>query len=441
MNSILPCAKSEDQENEQSHSDITANCTAISNAEKCSTPVAAGEKEGLVQSSNRNAVAEDGAIADHANINRPENIDAMLTFETENTAAVASVTANLQNSADSFKLNKVECNTCDSTEHNLKSVSDQTSKSEVTTPTGLAVESQINTTAAIVESSDAAFKPSGREKEENDLKNKRVEGTDEDREKENSYSEGDYQIKEEFTSLDEKEASSDEADHFVDAKSSTQISGASGDDAAEIGEEIKEQIEEIQDEEGYEYDEEEQEAEPDDDEVESNPAFIPKSGRYYMHDSRNTDEERTPEPSSHSRADGKWKHDRFDERSQRPKTKRELMNRYGYDIRNEGKNTDGGGVNPSTPHSNQTRGTSRGGSSGGNIYGNRGRNSTRAPSHHPQHQPDRRDHRRPIQNSGAGRPANRGGRKSDHRLSMNHQKDHGTRVFKNSPINAQKGNI
>lgn len=79
----------------------------------------------------------------------------------------------------------------------------------------------------------------------------------------------------------------------------------------------------------------EQEAEPDDDEVEGNPAFIPKSGRYYMHDSRNTDEERTPEPSSHSRADGKWKHDRFDERSQRPKTKRELMNRYGYDIRNE----------------------------------------------------------------------------------------------------------
>lgn len=79
----------------------------------------------------------------------------------------------------------------------------------------------------------------------------------------------------------------------------------------------------------------EQEAEPDDDEVEGNPAFIPKSGPYYMHDSRNIDEERTLEPSSHSRADGKWKHDRFDERSQRPKTKRELLNRYGYDIRNE----------------------------------------------------------------------------------------------------------
>lgn len=54
----------------------------------------------------------------------------------------------------------------------------------------------------------------------------------------------------------------------------------------------------------------------------------------------------------------------------------------------------------------------------------------------------RRDHRRPVQSSGAGRPANRGGRKGEHHLSVNHQRDqHGTRVFKNSPMNTQKGKI
>lgn len=52
----------------------------------------------------------------------------------------------------------------------------------------------------------------------------------------------------------------------------------------------------------------------------------------------------------------------------------------------------------------------------------------------------RRDRRRPIQNSGAGRPASRGGRKSEHHVNINHRRDqHGTRVFKNSPTNIQKG--
>lgn len=54
-----------------------------------------------------------------------------------------------------------------------------------------------------------------------------------------------------------------------------------------------------------------------------------------MHDSRNTNEEDVQKASIRSRADGKWKHDRFDERSQAPKTRRELLSRYGYDIRSE----------------------------------------------------------------------------------------------------------
>ncbi|VDL78615.1 unnamed protein product [Nippostrongylus brasiliensis] len=70
----------------------------------------------------------------------------------------------------------------------------------------------------------------------------------------------------------------------------------------------------------------------DDDEIEDNPAYIPRKGRYYMHDSRDGDEE-VEEEKKTSRADGAWKHDRYDERWQRPKTKKQIMTRYGFDIR------------------------------------------------------------------------------------------------------------
>ncbi|EYC24601.1 hypothetical protein Y032_0013g1998 [Ancylostoma ceylanicum] len=70
----------------------------------------------------------------------------------------------------------------------------------------------------------------------------------------------------------------------------------------------------------------------DDDEIEDNPAYIPRKGRYYMHDSRDAEEE-VEEEKKTSRADGTWKHDRFDERWQRPKTKKQIMTRYGFDIR------------------------------------------------------------------------------------------------------------
>ncbi|VDK88972.1 unnamed protein product, partial [Litomosoides sigmodontis] len=433
-NSVPLCIKPENPRNEQFHPDSSMN-SAIPATEK-SSPGVTEEKKNLMQSSNSAAVTGDGAVADNVNIDKPE-VDALSTSGTENTTGItASEGTLLRDSANSFDQNKDG-----SFEHNLKGASDQTLKPKVTTPVDSPLpESQINATDAIIEQSDVAFTPSSGENEENYVKDETVRGIDEGMEKEDSDSEGDFKTQERSTSLADKEASSDETDHFVDAKSYTQMDGASGDDAVEIGEEAKEQTEEIQDEEGYEYDEEEQETGPDDDEVEGNPAFIPKSGRYYMHDSRNTDEERIPEPSPHSRADGKWKHDRFDERSQRPKTKRELMNRYGYDIRNEAKNTAGTGLNASPPQSNQTRDTSKGSSGNGN-YGNRGRHSNQALLHHPQHQSyDRRDRRRPIQNSGTGRPANRGSRKTEHHVNTNQRRDqHGTRVFKNSPANTQKG--
>ncbi|VDK47752.1 unnamed protein product [Anisakis simplex] len=73
----------------------------------------------------------------------------------------------------------------------------------------------------------------------------------------------------------------------------------------------------------------------DDDENVDNPAYIPKTGRYYMHDSRNTDEEHIRD-MTRSRADVKWRHDRYDERLQRPKSRRELIMKYGHDIRTTG---------------------------------------------------------------------------------------------------------
>uniref|UniRef100_A0AAF5PFV5 Protein CASC3 n=1 Tax=Wuchereria bancrofti TaxID=6293 RepID=A0AAF5PFV5_WUCBA len=435
---LIPSCKKLDQENEQLHSDFAMNSAAITTAKESSLEITK-EKADLMHSSNSGIVEEDGAITDNANIDKSK-VAPMLILETENNTAgiTTNEVTDIQKFANNFGQNKADSNMSNLAGHNLKTNSGQILKSEIAMPTGEAPsKGRVNDIAATVEQSS----PSDGEKK-NDLKDERFGAIGDNTEKDNNDSE-DYKTKEDSTSVDDRQASSDETDYFVDAKSSTQVDGASGDDIVEISDETKEQMEEIQDEEGYEYEEEEQEAEPDDDEVEGNPAFIPKSGRYYMHDSRNTDEERTPEPSSHSRADGKWKHDRFDERSQRPKTKRELMNRYGYDIRNEGKNTGGGSINASTPHTNQTRSASRGSNSGGNSYGNRGRLSNRAVPHHSQHQSyDKRDHRRPVQNSGAGRPANRGGRKGEHLLSTNHQRDQrGTRVFKNSPTNGQKGAI
>lgn len=56
-----------------------------------------------------------------------------------------------------------------------------------------------------------------------------------------------------------------------------------------------------------------------------------------MHDSRTVEKNITVGRSEGrlSRADGMWDHDKYDPRSQKPKTKRELMMRYGFDIRKQ----------------------------------------------------------------------------------------------------------
>nr|CAI5827231.1 unnamed protein product [Callosobruchus analis] len=82
----------------------------------------------------------------------------------------------------------------------------------------------------------------------------------------------------------------------------------------------------------------------DDDEDKKNPQYIPKRGTFYEHDDRTLDEEGEAQVAETDK-DGKkkvwqdkkekWSHDRFNESEQAPKSKAELINIYGYDIRNE----------------------------------------------------------------------------------------------------------
>lgn len=69
--------------------------------------------------------------------------------------------------------------------------------------------------------------------------------------------------------------------------------------------------------------------------MKESPAYIPRHGRFYMHDQRAQAEKDAEEDAEekHSRADRKWEHDKFDERSQKPKSSTELVKRYGFDIR------------------------------------------------------------------------------------------------------------
>ncbi|XP_021934324.1 protein CASC3-like isoform X3 [Zootermopsis nevadensis] len=96
----------------------------------------------------------------------------------------------------------------------------------------------------------------------------------------------------------------------------------------------------------------------DDDEDRRNPQYIPKRGTFYEHDDRtatedvSTGETNEKEPadrvskegqgSSDSKAkkvwrehENRWSHDRYNEDEQAPKSREELIEIYGYDIRNE----------------------------------------------------------------------------------------------------------
>ncbi|KAF7255153.1 hypothetical protein EG68_07385 [Paragonimus skrjabini miyazakii] len=68
----------------------------------------------------------------------------------------------------------------------------------------------------------------------------------------------------------------------------------------------------------------------------SNPAYVPRTGTYFMHDYRAADYDKNAEHASvaKGRADqGKWQHDMFCYYDQAPLSSRDIIRRYGYDIR------------------------------------------------------------------------------------------------------------
>ncbi|XP_044727191.1 protein CASC3 isoform X2 [Chrysoperla carnea] len=95
----------------------------------------------------------------------------------------------------------------------------------------------------------------------------------------------------------------------------------------------------------------------DDDEDRRNPQYIPKRGNFYEHDDRTLEDDENSENENSDTTEGnakvekdtprsrkkvweekdgeKWGHDLYIEKEQQPKTKQELINAYGYDIRNE----------------------------------------------------------------------------------------------------------
>lgn len=83
----------------------------------------------------------------------------------------------------------------------------------------------------------------------------------------------------------------------------------------------------------------------DDDEDKKNPAYIPRTGYFYEHDDRKDEEEEKDEKEdgdNRSKEKGqlwvgktKWEHDKFRQDEQAPKSRTQIIAKYGYDIRSE----------------------------------------------------------------------------------------------------------
>lgn len=68
---------------------------------------------------------------------------------------------------------------------------------------------------------------------------------------------------------------------------------------------------------------------PDQDQNQAHPAYVPRTGQFFMHDTRETDTKISLHPLS--RADHKWRHDLYNETDQIPMSDREFAQKYGVD--------------------------------------------------------------------------------------------------------------
>ncbi|CAL8090369.1 unnamed protein product [Calicophoron daubneyi] len=72
------------------------------------------------------------------------------------------------------------------------------------------------------------------------------------------------------------------------------------------------------------------------DEDKTNPAYVPRAGRFFMHDRREEDPAEETEQVSEKKRwidTRRWGHDMFRYHDQGPRSTREIIRRYGYDIR------------------------------------------------------------------------------------------------------------
>ncbi|CAH8667532.1 unnamed protein product [Schistosoma rodhaini] len=69
------------------------------------------------------------------------------------------------------------------------------------------------------------------------------------------------------------------------------------------------------------------------DQDKTNPAYIPRGGRYYMHDHRTLEKDVVVVKKQESSR--RWQHDKFNYYDQAPRSTEEIIWRYGYDIRKE----------------------------------------------------------------------------------------------------------
>ncbi|CAE1263971.1 CASC3 [Acanthosepion pharaonis] len=162
-----------------------------------------------------------------------------------------------------------------------------------------------------VDVSDYESVTEGKEPEEDGVDNE-----DDDESEEESEEDSEDESEEEETSEEDEEE--DDSDVGVDY----------ADDGLE---------EERQSGDGEEQPGEEKDKELDDDEDRRNPAYVPRRGAFYEHDTRITEDtekeqQRLAPKKKLWKDEGKWQHDRFREDQQAPKSREELMVIYGYDI-------------------------------------------------------------------------------------------------------------
>ena len=142
-----------------------------------------------------------------------------------------------------------------------------------------------------------------------------------------------------------KDKSDGKGDESIDSGTGGKLEHREEEAAEENDEDKVEEKAEVED--GDEEEEKKEKASADDADDRRNPQYIPRKGMFYEHDDRlATDEEeeadekeekgeeRESERKRGAKAD-RWGHDKFLELDQLPKSHDELVQAYGYDIREE----------------------------------------------------------------------------------------------------------